>query len=82
MKLRVLVMEKSIYPEGKNPVYGEEVTRIRVDDEAGGGFLVIQQSTDHGVSEVRVTIEELCLLYQHGREMMQGYDAAVPDDND
>lgn len=74
-KLKAMVMEKSIYPAGQSPVYGEDVLRIRVDDEAVGGFLVISQSTDDGFKEIKMTVQELCLLYQHGREMMQDYDA-------
>lgn len=75
MKLRSMTMEKSIYPSGSNPVYGEDVTKIRVDDEAGGGFLVISQSTDAGQSAIRLTVEELSLINQIGREMMDDYNA-------
>lgn len=77
MKLKVMTIEKSIYPEGQNPVYGDDVTKIRVDDEAGGGFLVVSQSTDAGLNEIRLTVEELCALNLHGMEMMMRYDTEM-----
>ncbi len=36
----------SIHPEGENPIYGDRATHVSVDDEAGGGFLVIKQHGD------------------------------------
>ena len=40
-----------------NPVYGECV-RVKLEDECGGMFLVLEQDYDHGSHEVRIGLDE------------------------
>jgi hypothetical protein len=48
----------SVYPEGENPVYSQNVTHVSLDDEGGGEFLVLEQGED----SVRVDPEEWGVL--------------------
>lgn len=48
-----------MHPATDNPIFGERVTRVRLDDEAGGPFVKIIQSTDEGLQEIRVDFDEV-----------------------
>jgi len=51
----------SIHPEGQSPIFGECVTKVILDDESGGPFIVIDQSVLDGAEngKVRLELEEL-----------------------
>ena len=58
------ILKVSIHTEDMNPVFGETVTHVSVDDEAGGPFIVLSQCNDYiKDGEVRVNIEELEQIY-------------------
>ena len=46
-----------VLPEGK-PLFDPHATIIKLDDEAAGEFLIIQQQTDEGTGEIRIDIDE------------------------
>jgi hypothetical protein len=66
----------SIHPEGTNPIYGEGVTTIKIDDESCGGFIVLSQET----GTVSVTIDELQHIARVAKEMIDAYDMVVQSD--
>ena len=45
----------SIHRSGESPVFGEGVVTVRLDDEGGGAFFVLEESGQ----QVRVTADEL-----------------------
>ena len=45
----------SIHRRGESPVCGEGAITVRMDDEGGGAFFVLEESEQ----KVRVTVEEL-----------------------
>ena len=55
-----------------NPIFGEGML-ISLDDESGGAFLVIKDTSDDGGS-IRVDLEELERLLIEGRKLMQGVE--------
>lgn len=65
------VTEIAIHPIGVNPVYGEGVTRVRLEDEAGGIFLSIVQDNDSGSHRITIDPEELPVLTQAVSTLMQ-----------
>ena len=63
--MKTTVLEVAIHPEGENPLFGERSTRIRLDDEGAGSFLVIKQISDtHGDNEIRLDFEEISELME------------------
>lgn len=65
----------AIYSEGQNPIYGDFVLTIEVDDEAAGPFLKIRVNGEH---QERGTVE---IDYQHwaaldkaARQLMKDFD--------
>lgn len=35
----------AVHPVGENPIFGEQSTTVRLDDEAAGCFIVLEQET-------------------------------------
>lgn len=66
------VLEISIHQEGDNPVFGEGSTRLRIEDEAGGGFFVISQPCNQ---EIKLNPDELYFLAEEGKKIMDAYKA-------
>ena len=54
-----------LYREGDNAIFGESVTTLRLDDEAGGVFLTIaQDESDFGPGgELRFDFDEIDSLF-------------------
>ena len=50
--------EITVHPEEYNPVFGEHVTKIKLDDEAGGAFILMMQDDQ----QIRLDFEEFDLV--------------------
>jgi hypothetical protein len=79
MAIMATTIAKSIHRDTENPIFGGGVTHIRVEDEAGGGFLVLEQTpeVEPNKAELRLEIDELEFLALVGREMIDEYEAAT-----
>jgi hypothetical protein len=68
---KTTIMQVSIHREDANPIFGEGNTYVRVDDEAGGPFLVIEQhdeQTQNGT--VRFDYEEFQAVAEAAKMLM------------
>ncbi len=57
----------TVHREGVNPVYGEGATTVRLEDEAGGPFVVLEQHPDEPKrdrEEIRLDFQEVEALVQ------------------
>ena len=43
-KLKSTVLTISVHPEGDNPIFADSATRVTLDDEGSGIFIVLDQS--------------------------------------
>lgn len=60
---------------GKNPIWGEGVIHVCLEDEAAGLFIVLKQNTDDAVQPtIRVELEELETILEIARSMINGND--------
>lgn len=41
--MKQCIMSLSVYRQGDNPVFGETVTKVTLDDEAAGMFFTLEQ---------------------------------------
>lgn len=65
MTYKITTLMVSVHPENENPVFGERSTHLRVEDEAGGPFLIITQCHDEiKPGEIRVDFEELTKIHE------------------
>jgi hypothetical protein len=54
MKYTTTTTEITVHPEEYNPIFGEHVTKIKLDDEAGGAFVLLIQDDQ----QIRLDFEE------------------------
>ena len=60
MKVVSTILQVSIHREGNNPVFGEGNTYVRVEDDAAGPYIVMEQSDDDSrTGMVRFDYDEL-----------------------
>ena len=52
MKYAQTVIAVSVHPVGVNPVFGEGITHIRLNDDAGGYYIELEQSNDDSTNGV------------------------------
>ena len=68
----------AVHLKAHSPIFGDQVTTVTVDDEAGGPFLVIKQSTDSGMAELRMDMEELEAVVVAARSLIAAHEALEP----
>ena len=76
-KWSVTPLVVSVHYEKDNPLYGESATHIKIDDEAGGGYFVLEQSAE-GLEpgQIKIDNDELDLIAHEGKKLMAAYDKA------
>ena len=57
MKYKTIQSSLIVLPEN-DPIFSEQATTIRIEDEAAGAFVCVSQCTDKNESEIRLTTEE------------------------
>ena len=72
--IKTTTIEVSIHEEKENPIYGEGVIRLRLEDDAAGGFFSLAQSTDNPEQKIEMTLEELSLVHTKAVFMMKEYN--------
>lgn len=70
MKYKSTIIRISIHPENVNPVYGEGVTHVHVQDESRGPFLTLSQVGEEKFECVRIDIEELELITAEAKKLI------------
>ena len=72
MKYKTSIIAVSIHPEKENPIFGSGVTHIKIQDDAGGAFIELEQFPETPKEEhtVEFDIEELELVTKTARKMI------------
>ena len=71
------ILEVSIHQKGVNPIFGEGVTSVRIDDEAGGGFIILEQED----KEIRLDMSELEEIVVEARKLIMQYNKNTSEFN-
>ena len=70
-KFATTTLKVAVHREDVNPVFGEGVTFVSVDDESGGPFLVIEQHDDIArPGTVRFDYEEFLVVAEAAKTLM------------
>lgn len=75
-KLKTKTLSYSVYREGDSPVFGESATHVCVDDESGGPFIVLKQSTEGQV--LRFDLDELIAVTEAAKKLMDEHEDKTP----
>ena len=70
MKYKSTIIKISIHPENVNPVYGEGVTHVHIQDEAAGPFITLSQVGEEKFECVRVDMDELELITAEAKKLI------------
>ena len=63
------VISTVVHMDDRNPVFGEGVTTITIDDEAAGGFIVLTQDEQ----TIKVDPDELQLITKTAMKLLANY---------
>ena len=70
-EFKTTILQVAVHREDANPVFGEGVTYVRVEDEAGGPFLIIEQHNDDvRPGTVRMDYEEFLAVAEAAKMLM------------
>lgn len=73
--LKTTTIAIAVHPEYENPIYGDGVIHVCLEDEVAGYFIVLKQNSDDMVqARIRVEIDELELIAKIARRMVNGDD--------
>ncbi len=81
--MKQLITKINLYREGDSPLFGDSVTSLELDDEAGGIFLkVIQEPNEFGPGGVlRFDFDEIDELFNAINYLKQASQIAEKDSN-
>ena len=72
-KLLITPLKVSVHRRGDNPVYGERVIKVTVDDEGGGPFIVLE--SNEGMEDgLRIDMDELEAVTAAARKLIAGVE--------
>ncbi len=71
---KTVPLKYSMFYEKDNPVFGESATHISIDDDAGGGYIVLEQFPDDGPQKLRLDIDELKQILSVANKLMSEYN--------
>ena len=74
VKFKTFVERVNLYKEGDNPVFGDSVTTVTINDDAGGPYLILAQSRDHSSGELHLDFEEVEPLFELLKKMIKECD--------
>jgi len=63
------VISTVVHMDDRNPVFGDDITTITIDDEAAGGFIVLSQNEQ----TIKIDPEELQLITKTAMKMLANY---------
>jgi len=72
-KIYATAIAYAIHRQSDNPIFGEGTMRVRLDDEAGSFFIVLEAEG----KEIRVNLEDLELACKTARKMIQEAEFAT-----
>ena len=62
----------AVHLSGDNPIFGESVISVSLDDEAAGPFIVLRQPNT--ASEIKLDYDQLLLVVDAAKMLMDGVE--------
>jgi hypothetical protein len=70
-KFKTFVERVNLYKDGDNPVFGDSVTTVTINDDAGGPYFILAQSRDSNSGELHLDFEEVKPLFKLLKKMIK-----------
>ena len=74
---KTVPLKYSMFYEKDNPVFGESATHISIEDEASGGYIVLEQFPDDGPQKLKFDLPELEELLRIANKLMSEYNTVT-----
>lgn len=76
MKYECKAVKYAAYCKGDNPVFGDSVITVSLEDEAGGPFLVLSSTGDRlqHPGTIELDFEQWVALDKAARQLMKDFD--------
>jgi hypothetical protein len=72
--MNTIPLKYSVFGKNDNPIFGEFATHISIDDEAAGGFIVLEQFPDDGHQKIKLDLPELEEILRLANKLIAAYD--------
>ena len=66
-----LIKTIHVFNEGDQPIFGDSVTSVSLDDDAGGCYLVIEQCGMQNAGKITLDPSELEQVYQAAKRLLE-----------
>jgi len=78
IEIKTTVISMSVHRADKNPIFGEGVTHVSLQDDAGGPFIELRQCDDQSeMGMIKLDMEELDAALVAARLLMAGWPGEV-----
>jgi hypothetical protein len=74
--MNTIPLKYSVFAENENPLFGECITHISIDDEACGGYIILEQFPDEGAQTIKLDLPELKEILRLANKLITAYDHA------
>jgi len=71
-KFKITPIKYAVHWETENPIYGERVIHVSLEDEAGGPFFVLK-SLDEADKELRIDQDEMKVVFDAAQQLLSAY---------
>ena len=71
--MKTMPLGYSVYSENDNPIFGDSATTIKIEDEAAGPFIVLEQFNDD-VQKLKFDFDEIEILFSTIKKLMKECD--------
>lgn len=71
---KIVPVAYSIYKDGDNPVFGNSVTKVEIEDDAAGAFITISQCNDEHEGSIKLDFDEAAQLCSLIMQLRQEWD--------
>ena len=71
-KLKTTITNIAIHREGDNPIFGESVINVALEDDAGGCYLIIksnQEGLENG--QIKLNYEDIAKIHEVASRLMK-----------
>lgn len=73
-KFKTFVERVNLYKDGDNPVFGNSVTTVTINDDGGGPYFILSQSRDEWDGKIYLDFEEIEPLFELLKKMIKECD--------
>jgi quinol monooxygenase YgiN len=63
-----------VFIDKENPIFGESITHVSIDDDAAGGYIVLEQFSDEGAQKIKLDLPELEEILRLANKLIKAYD--------